>query len=306
MFAPLVLLLGVVAPAPAPALEVHDIRYGPFERNLLDLWHAKSARPTPLVVYIHGGGWTGGDKSSIPSPLLNFLLDHGVSVASINYRYSTIAPLPAPVYDAARAVQYLRSRSAEWKLNPGRFGAAGTSAGGCSALWLAYHDDLADPKSADPVLRVSSRLSVAVGFSPQTTLDPPVFVSWVGGQVLNHSMIMRAVGAKSRDELLARYAEWGGLLREFSPINHVSRGDPPVLVDFPTMGPLPAPTAGAAIHHAISGVKLKEKADAVGAVCVLRIEDQAFPATPKPEEFLLQHLTAHAAAALLHYRPDLR
>ncbi len=280
-----------VAAKPSVAPTFGDISYGPHERNKLDVWIAKSHKPAPLLVFIHGGGWHGGDKSDVLPKLLTFMLEHGISVASINYRYSSIATLPAPVHDAARAVQFLRTKAAEWKLDARRFGAYGVSAGGCSTLWLTYHDDLADPRATDPVDRESSRLQVAVGISPQTSLDPQVVTQWVGDQVMNHPMITRAVGAKNRDEVKARYPQWSALLREFSPINHVTRDDPPVMVVYPTMGELPAPNAGSAIHHAIFGVKLKEKADAAGAICVLRIEDQKDQATPKPEEFLLNQLT---------------
>jgi hypothetical protein len=85
---------------------------------------------------------------------------------------------------------------------------------------------------------------------------------------------------------------WGPLLYEFSPINHVTRDDPPVLLAYPKIDPLPAVTPGSAIHHAIFGMKLKEKANSVGVECILRIEEQKPDTTvPKPEEFLIERLT---------------
>jgi arylformamidase len=274
----------------APAPDLPNVPYGPHARNILDLWRAKSAGPTPLVVFIHGGAWIDGDKSSVPTDLVEFMLAHGVSVASVNYRYSGMAILPAPVLDAARAVQFLRSKARAWNLNPRRFGASGVSAGGCTALWLAYHDDVADPTSSDPILRESSRVSAALGISPQTSIDPKVVVGWIGPQILNHRMIPHAVGAASRAQLLERSAEWEPVLWEFSPINHVSSDDPPVMVDYPKRGTFPEPTAGLAIHSSIMGAKLKAKADAAGILCILRIEDEARPGDPKPYEFLLGHL----------------
>jgi hypothetical protein len=65
-----------------------------------------------------------------------------------------------------------------------------------------------------------------------------------------------------------------------------------VLISNPRVDPLPATTPGSAIHHAIFGVKLKERCDAAGVTCVLRIEEKADAATPTPEKFLLDHLTA--------------
>lgn len=194
------------------------------------------------------------------------------------------------MHDAARAAQLLRSKSVEWKLAPRRFGAYGISAGGCTTLWLACHDDLANPRSNDPVERESSRLQVAVGMSQQTCLEPGIVTAWVGNQVLQHPMIARAVGAKKLDEVKKPRAEWVRLLHEFSPITHLRADDPPVLISNPRVDPLPATSPGSAIFHALFGMKFQEKAAAVGGSCILRIEEQATAATPKPEEFLLTHL----------------
>lgn len=268
-----------------------DISYGSHERHKLDLWQAEAAKPTPLVIFIHGGGWQGGDKHDAPPKLVAFMLAHGVSVASINYRYTSIATLPAPQVDAACAVQFLRAHASEYRLDPARFSAYGISAGGCSALWLAYHDDLADPQSADPVSRQSTRLQAAVGMSAQSSLEPEVLIGWMDDRIMGHAMVPRAVGAKSWAEVREPHPEWAAALREASPITHVSAGDPPVLLSFPKLLPLPAENAGAAIHHPLFGQKLKERADTVGVPCILRIEDQAEATLPKPETFLLKVLT---------------
>lgn len=284
----LLLLLTTIVAQAQPTFK--DLSYGPHERNKLDVWQAKSTTPTPLLIFIHGGGWAGGDKADIPSKLLSYMLSQGVSMTSLNYRYSTQAILPAPVYDAARAVQFLRSKATEWKLNADRFAAYGISAGATTSLWLAYHDDLAQADSTDPIAKLSTRLVAAVALSPQPCLEPAIITGWVGDQVLLHPMMARAVGAKKVEDMKQPRPEWMALLHEFSPITHVSRGDPPVLISNPRVDPLPATTAGSAIHHAIFGVKLKEKADAVGTTCILRIEEKAAADVPKPEAFLLQHL----------------
>jgi len=280
-----------VSAPPLPKPTLSNVTYGPHPRNVLDFWQAKSATPAPLFVYIHGGGWRGGDKSLLPPNLLKFMLAHSISVASINYRYSEQARLPAPVHDAARAVQFLRSKATEWNLNKNRVAAAGASAGACTTLWLAYHDDLANPKSDDPVMRESSRLCAGVGVSGQTSIDPATIVPWVGENVMNHGMIWHAVGATNQVEVKLRYAEYRELYQEFSPINHVSAGDPPVLLLYPTTSPLPAPDAGTAIHHGMFGVKLKERADAAGNVCVLIYADKPDQSSAEICEFLLKHLT---------------
>ena len=58
-----------------------------------------------------------------------------------------------PMLDGARAIQFLRHHADKYHLNKNRFACFGGSAGGCMSMWLAFHDDLADPKNPDPVLR---------------------------------------------------------------------------------------------------------------------------------------------------------
>ena len=78
-----------------PKADVQNAKYGPHERNVLDLWKAESETPTPLVVYIHGGGFRGGDKRSVRPALLKLCLEAGISVAAINYRFSQHASRPS-------------------------------------------------------------------------------------------------------------------------------------------------------------------------------------------------------------------
>jgi acetyl esterase/lipase len=159
-----------------------EIRYGKHERNVLDFWKAESISPAPVAFVIHGGGWKGGSKERLDrfaDPIA--LLQAGISVVAINYRYVTSdesPPVKAPLHDAARALQFVRSKAKEWNINKNRIGAAGGSAGACSSLWLAFHDDLADPKNKDPILRESSRLQCAAVTGAQTTLDPKQMKEW--------------------------------------------------------------------------------------------------------------------------------
>lgn len=85
-----------------PEPTFRDAAYGPHERHTLDLWQSAAQSPAPLVIFIHGGGWHGGSKADLPPILRATLLARGVSVAAINYRYTSIAPLPAPAAAAIR------------------------------------------------------------------------------------------------------------------------------------------------------------------------------------------------------------
>ena len=136
-----------------------DIPYGPHERNVLDLYPVASDAPAPVYVFIHGGGFRGGDKTRIPPALLEGCLRAGIAVAAINYRLSDTDPYPAAMEDSARAIQFLRHKAGEWRLDGTRFAAGGGSAGGGITFWIGFRPDLADPASDDPVARASTRLA---------------------------------------------------------------------------------------------------------------------------------------------------
>lgn len=243
------------------------VSYGKHERNVLDFWMAESDKPTPLVLCIHGGGWTNGDKSSYYGRVKTFL-DKGISVATINYRLMAQAnaekvtpPVKAPLEDAARALQFLRSKAKEWNIDKTRIGATGGSAGGCSSLWLAFHDDMADPKSDDPVARESTRLFCAAVDGAQVTLDPKEVREWLP----NYTYGAHAFGLKNLDEVekeRTRIADW---IKEYSPIRHVTKDDPPIglyyggVVGAKVGESHPDPT-----HSPILGIKLAEKLKEMG------------------------------------------
>src|SRR5262245_384556 len=128
-----------------PTATFRNISYGPHERNVLDIWQAQSGEPTPLVVYIHGGGFRNGSKDSIGADMLRALLKANISVAAINYRLIGQAPLPAAHYDCRRALQFLRAKANGWGLDKNRVGAFGGSAGAQLCMYLAFHDEMAKP-----------------------------------------------------------------------------------------------------------------------------------------------------------------
>lgn len=155
-----------------PAPDLRDEKYGPHERNVLDFWFAKDTKSSaPLIVFIHGGGFVGGDKSQVRHAAVREALDGGAAFMSINYRFREHAPIQDILRDAARAIQFVRANAARFRIDPQRIASFGSSAGAGTSLWLATHDDLADPKSTDPVLRQSSRISAAGSLNGQATYD---------------------------------------------------------------------------------------------------------------------------------------
>ncbi len=102
----------------------------------------RSMNGWPLVVWIHGGGWRGGDKRGGP---YRPLLDAGFAVASINYRLSGEAKWPAQLDDCRSALAYLRAHGQEYEVDSKRMGIWGGSAGGHLVLMLVLKDDTSSP-----------------------------------------------------------------------------------------------------------------------------------------------------------------
>jgi acetyl esterase/lipase len=299
-----IMLLGLLTPPiwaeqpkkPASAAPtVANLPYGSHERQVLDFWKPKSDGPTPLVLYIHGGGWQGGDKNTLGSQAIRQCLDAGIAVAAINYRYVKQAaelkidpPVKAPLEDAARALQFIRSKAAEWNLDKKRVGATGGSAGGCSSLWLAFHDDMADPKSDDPVARESTRLYCAAVNGAQTSLDPKELREWMpnysyGGHAFGFANFQSFYDG--RDRVLK-------LLKEYSPIELVTKDDPPIFMEYPSqkVPPVVGETQVDPTHSAVLGLKLAEKLRAVGVEVVLVYPGHSNPQYKNSVQFLIDRL----------------
>ena len=173
-----------------------DAAYGPHERNVLDFYKADSATPTPLIIFIHGGGFVVGDKKGISPAFVKASLAAGISVASINYRFVNGKDLifPLPQHDGARAVQFLRSQSKAWNIDPHRVACYGGSAGAGISMWIGFHDDLADPKNSDPVLRESTRIQAIGTFGGQGTYDPIQIKELIGGRAWEHPSLLKVYG----------------------------------------------------------------------------------------------------------------
>lgn len=290
-------------PRPAVTPNVADFAYGTeSERQKFDLYLAKSDTPTPLLLMIHGGGWRNGDKSSYATQVKPYL-DAGISVAAINYRFITQAmeqkvepPVKACLLDAARALQTLRAKSKEWNIDKSRIASTGGSAGACTSLWLALHDDLADPKSDDAIARESTRLLCAAVNGAQTSLDPKELREWMpNANYGGHAFGFAAAGRGRPEEfelLIANREKVLPWINEYSPIRWVSKDDPAIFLDYPNQKEPPVfgkeekdPT-----HSALQGLALAEKLSDAGVEVIVSYplkRDERFGSIPA---FLKAHL----------------
>jgi acetyl esterase/lipase len=266
-----------------------DVSYGTHPRQVLDFYQALSDKPAPVVFHIHGGGWQGGDKKTNPQAFL----DKGISVVAINYRYVRNAveekiepPVKAPLHDAARALQFVRFKATEWNLDKTRIGATGGSAGACTSLWLAFHDDLADPRSDDPIARESTRLYCAAVNGAQVSLDPRELREWMP----NYRYGAHAFGLPNIQSLIDNREQVLDWIKEYSPIAHVSRDDPPIALFYGGEVPVVGASPKDPTHSGIMGIKLAERLQAVDVDVVLVHPGQPHPKYKRSADYLIDCL----------------
>ena len=288
---------------PLPLEPDENVSYGSHRMQRIYFWRAKSDKPTPLLFYIHGGGWTGGDRSVVRS-MLKPALDAGISVVSVEYRNirdsmndGLVPPVKGPMVDCARALQFTRSKAKEWNLDKTKVALAGGSAGACTSLWIAFHDDLADPNSADPIARESTRVTCAAVSGAQTTLDPKQMREWTPNSKYGSHAFGIVWDAKQKlSSFDMFYAERERILpwiKEYSPYELVSRDDPPVGLFYST-----PPNLGKdekdPTHTANFGVKLKEHCDTIKVPCELVYPGAPDVKHPKEIDFIKAKLLTSA------------
>jgi acetyl esterase len=299
-----------------PAPQFRNVAYGDHERHVLDLWQAPGEGPRPLMIFFHGGGFVGGDKWTLHRALLDACLKEGISVASANYRFSNHQPFPGPMLDGARAVQFLRLHAGEYRLDPKRVAVVGSSAGAGISLWMAYHDEMADAASEDPVLRQSTRVSVVAVYGGQSSYDPRFIRELIGGRAYEHPALPQLYGLTLAElDTPKAYA----LYEQAAAINYITKDDPPTFgYYYEPKGKLPPgphagpevfyenfgkqiqgqPNPGNGIHHPLFGDSLKAKLDPLGIPCVLHHRDDYAGSAdidnaevPDLVAFLKQHLS---------------
>ena len=172
-----------------------------------------TAKPYPLMVYIHGGGWFFGDKRNIHTRSALKMAQAGYAVASINYRLSGENKWPAQIYDCKAAIRFLRANGEKYGINTERIAVWGNSAGGHLAAMLAVTGGL--PEFED----------MGMGNRDYSSSVEAVIV-WFGGFNLttprNDFVISKLFGYEnSMDNPLVCHA---------SPINHMKSGLPPMMI----------------------------------------------------------------------------
>jgi acetyl esterase/lipase len=196
-------------------------------------------------------------------------------------------PVKAPLHDAARALQFTRSKAKEWNLDKERIGATGGSAGACSSLWLAFHEDMAKPECDDPIARESTRLYCAAVNGAQVSLDPKELREWMP----NYRYGAHAFGLANLDEVMKKRDEVMPWIKEYSPIEHVTKDDPPIALFYGGEVPVVGSSPKDPTHSGVMGVKLAERLKETGVDVVLVHPGQKHEKYKSAADYLIDRLT---------------
>jgi acetyl esterase/lipase len=227
--------------APSRSRAESKLGVPPDARTLLDLPYVKDGHASqkldlylppkpagPLVVWIHGGGWRGGNKSNPPGlPLLG----KGYVIASVEYRFSQVAIFPAQIEDCKAAIRWLRAHATEYGYDPQRIGAWGASAGGHLVALLGVTGQIRDFDVGENLDQSSAVQCVIDWFGPA---DFPAY-----DPDLPTPMVKR----ENPDSVLAQL--FGGpisqhleLAKRGSPVTWVTKDAAPMLIMQGTKDPL--------------------------------------------------------------------
>lgn len=236
---PAILGLGSARAQPADGREkpwMADVAYDVHPLDTFDIYRPGSYDTVPVVLFIHGGGWFNGDKGYVPREDVAYFTSRKIAFVSINYRNVPSAqsdglfpPVLGPLWDAQRALQFLRSHAKQFAIDPDRVALLGESAGAFSALWLGLAPERAKPGSRDPVERMSTRVKAIGAIDAQTSLDPRQMRQWVGPR-LNYGSHAFGLDAAAFDEFLARRSEFQAYFPSLSPAEIVNGASPPTFL----------------------------------------------------------------------------
>jgi len=233
-------------PMPKGVAWIKNIEYGKVGDRplLLDLYTPKDLdKPVPGLIFIHGGGWAGGDKRDYKYYTVRYA-KRGYVVASISYRFVKEAPFPACVQDAKCAVRWMRANAKKYHIDPKRIAAIGGSAGGHLSMMLGYSAGVPELEGDGGHAEYSSAVQAVVNLYGPVDLTVP--------EARTHPTILAFFAGKTYDEVPDQYAL-------ASPITHLDKSDPPTLI----------------LHGTIDDLVPIEQADTLAA----RLEKLGIPCT---------------------------
>jgi acetyl esterase/lipase len=186
----------------------------------LDLYMPADVDQPPLIVYIHGGAWRFGSRDSV-SPI--DLVDEGYAIASVSFRLTPVAPLPAQVHDIKGAIRFLRANASTYGFDADRIGITGVSSGAHLAALVGLTNDSAPHEGeVGGNLDVPSDVQAIVSYFGASNLTSILAQSTPLGLNVREPALELLLGGSVEDKVnLARFG---------SPVFQIDTADPPLLL----------------------------------------------------------------------------
>jgi acetyl esterase/lipase len=241
------------------------------------------------VIYVHGGGFTSGDKDFVytvqsggawdfPTDI-RYFLQNNIAFATIRYTYlnntGETEGVKKPMSDVRRALQYIRSRASDFNINKNKIVLAGNSAGAGTSLWIALNTDFADAQNNDPVLKESSRVKGVVARETQASYN--IEDRWVNDVFIDYGITWSQMLANETGNIQKIYGVSSNAQYESPAIDAyraevdmlslMTADDPEIWINNTlreVVNPYNPYNQDIPSHHAFHARELKERADAVG------------------------------------------
>lgn len=266
-----------------------DIAYDTKARTQFDIWLPNANTPTGLVIYVHGGGFTSGDKDFVYSSQsggvwdfpadIRFLLQNNIAFATVRYTLLNTTGetegVKKPMADVRRALQYIRNRANDFNIDKKKIILAGNSAGAGTSLWIAFNNDMADAFSSDPVLRESTRVKGVVARETQSTYN--IEERWVNDVFIDYKITWSQILANETGNIQKIYGVSSNAQYESAAIDTyraevdmlalLTADDPEIFINNTlrdVINPYNPFSPDIPSHHAFHARELKKRADAVG------------------------------------------
>ncbi|MES2596911.1 MAG: alpha/beta hydrolase [Verrucomicrobiota bacterium] len=198
-----------------------DIEYAHVGDHSLKLdLHRPPLENPPLIVYIHGGAWRAGTKSDVP---VESLLAQGFAIASVDYRLSTRAQFPAQIHDIKAAIRFLRAKASQFHINASKIGIVGSSAGGhLAALVGVTNGDKDLEGKVGEHLDQSSDVACIISLYGASNLQSILYQSTEQGLAMRGPALRLLLGDLPNQK--------PDLAKQASPVAHLDKADPPLLL----------------------------------------------------------------------------
>ncbi len=225
-----------------------NIAYDTSQLTVFDMIVPENTKSVPLVIFIHGGGFTGGDKSDVYtqgrfSDEIEALTAKGIAFVTINYRLlgaRDVSNIMGCLNDSKRCLQFIKYHAKDLNIDESRIGLYGGSAGAGTSLWLGMSGDMSNSTSTDPIERKSTRVKAVAAYASQSTYDlekwDDVFHEFGMtdadvSNILGTQKIARFYGVSSKGDLETK--EIAAMRKNIDLLELITSDDPPLWIHSP-------------------------------------------------------------------------